>query len=377
MKRILIICCALALAACGRTPVARITATVESAPDSVVVLQKLNYNKMQRIDSIKTDVDGHFNYKLRLTGNDPYFYYFYIGGKPVASLVLRPSDQVNVRILKGGGFEVEGSEESLLFKEVNERYAATSAKINGLLDQIDDNTSEARFKEINTEISRLYIDYKRKAIEYIIGHPNSITSAVVLFQNFGENLPVFGQQSDAVLFKRVQDSLSLVYPRSEYIVALRDVVAARSRELELSNRLGTVDVINFPNLEMPDTEGNMRKLSDLEGKVIVLSFWSVAQDEHKMFNIDLADIYSRYHDRGLEVYQVSLDIDKPTWASTVRNQGLPWISVNDGLGVDSPSVLSYNVEAIPTMFIIDKKGDIVARDIFEKDALEKQLKQLL
>ncbi|MCR5709315.1 MAG: AhpC/TSA family protein [Bacteroidales bacterium] len=377
MKRIFVICCILALAACGRTPTARITATVESMPDSVVVLQKLNYNKMQRIDSIRTDVDGHFNYKLRLTGNDPYFYYLYVGGKPAASLVLHPSDQVNVRILKGGGFEVEGSEESQLLKEVNERYALASAKINGLLAQIDENTSEARLKEINTEVNRTYIDYKRKAIQWVVEHPRSITSAVVLFQNLGENLPVFAQQTDALLFKRVQDSLTLVYPRSEYIVALRDAVDARSREMELSTRFDSVDVISFPELEMPDIEGKMQKLSDLEGNVIVVSFWSVGQDEHKMFNVDLADIYSRLHERGLEVYQVSLDIDKPSWAATVRNQSLPWISVNDGMGVDSPSVLAYNVDRIPTMFIIGKDGEPVARDIFDKDALEKQLRQLL
>ena len=75
--------------------------------------------------------------------------------------------------------------------------------------------------------------------------------------------------------------------------------------------------------------------------------------------------------------QESLDVDKPQWAATVNSQGIPWISVNDGLGVDSPSVLAYNVNRIPQMFIIDRAGDIVANDIFDKDGLEKQIAKCL
>ena len=89
------------------------------------------------------------------------------------------------------------------------------------------------------------------------------------------------------------------------------------------------------------------------------------------------DLYATYHDRGLEIYQVSLDIDKPTWAATVRNQGLPWINVSDGLGVQSPAVAAYNVNHIPAMFVIDRNGDLVATDVFEKDDLTALVKRLL
>ena len=191
------------------------------------------------------------------------------------------------------------------------------------------------------------------------------------------DVPLFGEATDGILLRTVADSLTLVYPRSEFVVALRDVVTARNRSLDLENRLGTVGESSFPELVMPDQDGQMRKLSDLEGKVIVLSFWSVAQTEHKMFNVDLLDLYKRYHDKGLEVYQVSFDIDKPTWAAAVRSQGLPWISVNDGLGVESPSAAAYNIQQIPTMYVFDKNGDLAGTDVFEKDALEQVIRKSL
>lgn len=367
----------LLFAACQSNPVARISATVEGAGDKPVVLQKFNYNRLVLVDTIRTDHDGHFNYKVKLTGNAPYIYYLYLEEKPVASLVLLPSDQVTLTVPAEGPFTVEGSEESVLYQQANDAFAAASGQMTALAASVTEDSSPEEVQAANRAMSKLYVDYKRQAIKYIVEHPYSITSAITLFRRFNENLPVFAQESDVVLFKAVQDSLLQVYPKTEYLKAIRDELDARGRDLDLSARLEDAKVISFPELSMPDVEGRNRNLSDLEGQVILLSFWSVGQDEHKLFNVDLADIYAKYHARGLEVYQVSLDIDKPSWAAVVKSQNLPWISVNDGYGTQSPAVISYNVDHIPSLFVIDRSGDIVARDIFEKADLEKQVVKLL
>ncbi|MBO4535800.1 MAG: AhpC/TSA family protein [Bacteroidales bacterium] len=367
----------LLLAACNQTPVARISGTVENAKDSSVILQKLNFNRLVPVDTIRTDVNGKFNYKVKLTGNEPYFYYLYLGDSPVASMVLLPSDQVTVKVPAQGPFEIEGSEESQLLKEVNAAFAETSAQMEAVSASLTENSTDEEIRAANAALSKLYVAYKRNAIKHVITHPKSITSAVVLFQRFNENLPVFGQESDAVIFRTVQDSLSTVYPKSEFLTALRDQLDARARDLEIATRFGEASLISFPELALPDVDGNIRLLSDLEGAVIVLSFWSVAQDEHKMFNVELAELYRKYHDRGLEVYQVSLDIDKPSWAATVKSQALPWISVNDGLGIESPSVVAYNIDHIPSMFVIDREGGIAATDLFDQEALDQLIRKIL
>lgn len=378
MKRIIPWVLALAFAvACNQPPTARISAEIEGAYDDTIVLQKLNYNRLVRIDSIVTNGAGQFNYKVRLTGNAPYFYYLYRDGSPIASMILLPSDQVAVTVPKEGRFTVEGSEESKLFQEVNESYTATAAQFSKLASSVTEESSDAQVKEVNRQLSKLYVDYKRQLIKFIVSHPYSITTAVAAFQKFGDDLPVFGQESDAVILKAIQDSLSKVYPKSEFLTALRDEVDARTRNMELSSRFGDAPLISFPDLVLPDVEGQQRRLSDLEGKVIVLSFWSVGQTEHKLFNVDLRDLYAKYHAQGLEVYQVSLDIDKGSWASTVRSQELPWINVNDGLGVQSPAVAAYNVDHIPAMFVFDREGNIVGSDVFDKNALEQLVRKAL
>jgi hypothetical protein len=284
---------------------------------------------------------------------------------------------VNIRVPAAGPFEIEGSEESALLKEVNASFAETAAQMNNLIGQLDEDSDEATVRQVNAGVSKLYVDYKRKAIKYVISHPRSITSAVVLFQRFNDNLPVFGQESDAIIIKTIQDSLATVYPKSEFLTALRDEINNRARNLELANRFSEASLISFPELALPDVEGNIRILSELEGGVIILSFWSVGQEEHKMFNVELAELYRKYHDRGLEVYQVSLDIDKPSWAATVKNQAMPWISVNDGLGLDSPAVIAYNIDHVPSMFVIDREGGIAATDLFDQDALDQLIRKLL
>lgn len=378
MKRFtILLAAALLLGACSSQPTARISATIAAAPDSSVVLQKLNYNRLVAVDTIATDAKGHFDYQVALTGNEPYIYYLYLGDGPVASMVLLPSDKVTVNVPAEGPFEIEGSEESTLFKQVNEEFATAVGRMAELADSVDETSSDAEVTAVNRELSKLYVDYKRNAVKYVMTHPRSITSAVVLFQRFNDDLPVFGQETDAVLFRTVRDSLEKVYPKSEFLTALRDEVDARARNLELSTKLGEATLISFPELALPDVKGNVQKLSDLEGKVIILSFWSVGQTEHKVFNVDLKEIYEEFHDRGLEVYQVGLDIDKSSWASTVTNQNLPWINVNDGLGVDSPAVAAYNVDHIPAMFVIDREGNLVGTDVFDRDELTRLVRKLL
>lgn len=378
MKKVLFFAATvLIMASCAKTPKAEISATIASAPDSSVVLQKLNLNRLTPVDTIRTDREGNFKYKVELSGNAPYFYYLYLGGEPVASLVLLDGDKVRVEVDNQGLFKVEGSDESALVKEVNDKFERVKGRMNAILENMPANPTAEQSKAVNAQVSRLYVDFKKDMIRHIVVNPYSISSAVALFQKFNDDFPVFGDATDAILFKRAQDSLETVYPKSEYVLALRDEVASRQKQLDLAARLGDVEQINFPSVEMPDVEGNMKSVRELDGKVIILSFWASGQTEHKMFNAEMKDMYGRLHAKGLEIYQIGLDIDKPSWAAIVKSQNLPWINVNDGRGVDSPAVSMYNISAIPEMIVVNRQGEVVARNVFDVAQLETIVKRYL
>ena len=365
MKKILLFAAVAVLAiSCSKTPTAKISATIEGAADTSVVLSKLLFNKLQTVDTIRTDAAGHFDYKVKLSGNAPYFYYLYMGDNQLAAIVLLDGDNVKVNASTIGGYTIEGSEESFKFQELNTMYGKAFNKLDALV----------KSGAPSSQISRSYVEYRREATKFIMSNPYSISSAVAAFQKFNDNLPVFGENADALIFKRICDSLSTVYPSSEYVAALRDEIAARQASLDFRNKLDNLSEVGFPDLSMPDVNGQMQTLSSLKGQTIILSFWSVGEDGHKVFNQELLKLYEKYHSKGLEVYQVSLDTDKALWASTVKSQNLPWINVNDGLGTQSPSVASYNLRQIPAMFIIDKNGELAAQNVYAMDELEKFLR---
>ena len=377
MKRIALLASVLLLAAsCAKTPVAYVSGTAEGLTDTCLVLQRLDLNNLVPVDTLTLGAEGAFNCKVELPGETPTFYYLYDGERQAAALVLLPDDKVTLKV-NSYDYEVEGSEESALLKQIDEAFYAARVDMERYADLLNAAPNADVYTRVATDMSRSYIDYKRGAIAQIMNNPKSITSAIIPFQSFGEQLPVFNEFTDVILLKQLYDSLQTVYPKSQYVVALGDEISRREQAFDLNQKLERMGTVSYPELNLPDVEGKDRILSDLEGKVIILSFWSVTQADQKMYNQSLKDLYAKYHDAGLEIYQVSLDVDKALWASTVRSQELPWISVNDGLGGSSPARVAYNVGKVPSIFVIDRKGDIVARDVFVEDQLEALVKKSL
>lgn len=379
MKKLLLVgVIALLVCSCNNKPTASISATIIGANDSTKLeLKRYNVNKLQEVDTIITNAEGKFTYKVKLPNDSPNFYYLYFCDTPVAILVLLPGDNVELISDSLGLYNIVGSEESQLLLEANKEFSEASYALDELAAQAMEANDQAKIKEINTQMGRVYVNQKRNATRRVLANPGSITSATILFQKFNDNLLVFPEATDMILFQRVRDSLAVKYPHTEYLSILDNEIQKRKSIMDMTTKLSDVQTVGFPDLVMPDIDGEDRMLSDSKGKVIILSFWSVSQNDHKMFNNDLLDIYNAYHDKGLEIFQIALDVDKPTWAATVKAQNLPWISVNDGYGTNSSSIIAYNIEKIPSMFIIDRGGDIVGKDIFDKQKLESAIKKLL
>lgn len=357
MKKAAILAAALIIASCSSAPTAKISGTIDNLKDTSIIV--INGHS-QILDTVKVNSEGAFSYKLEFAEEVPEFCHFMSGNSCLASLVLVPGDKVGVKVA-GGDYTVEGSEESSLMKGIYDESIRTEKEMIA-------NPENA---------GELYIQYNRFARMHIINHPKSISSAYLALQRFSTGLPVFAEASDAIIFKQCYDSLKTVYPHSGYTKSLRDEIDARENRMKLGAMLESAESVSFPDLTMPDVNGEMQTLSALKGKVIIVSFWSVAMADQKMFNIPLAGIYDKYHDSGLEIYQVSIDVDKAVWASVVKSQNLKWISVNDGYGRDSKAVVSYNVTKVPSMFVIDRNGNFAGRDVKNTADLESLIKNLL
>lgn len=355
------------LASCGRS--ARIEAVIAGADSAEIVIRQQNVSRYNVLDTVKTGADGKFTYKVTLEKGDPDFIYLYYKNVKLASLLLEAGDKVKVSADTLGNFSVEGSEECAKLLAVEKDYAAFTHKIDSLASLED--------QDVRKEIASEYTSYYRKSIRYVMENSKSLTVVPVFYQTFANSFYVFSQDTDAIIFRNICDSLQTIYPDSKYVKSLRQEAQRRSSSMELNMRLKEAESIPYPELELPDVTGKKIKLTDVKSKVILIHFWTSSDAEQKMYNLDvLKDVYAQYHSKGLEIYQVAIDVDKPSWSRVVAAQGLDWINVCDGLGTASPAIKAYNVSNLPVSYLI-ADGKLVDVQVTDEASFRKTLDRLL
>ena len=364
-----------AAAACSRT--ARINGTIEELSGSEVIVKLLDINKFEVLDTVDVDKSGRFSYKVAAQKNQPEFVYIFNGDVKIASLVLEGGDKLIVKADTAGNYSVEGSEESVKLAQVERDYAAAIARMTAIAMKSDVAEDAQQALQLRQELGQEYVMYYRDRVRYVLENSHSISVVPVLYQTLGENLPVFSQSTDAIHFRNVADSLAQVYPSSKYVKALRQEADRRFGYLELENHIRNAEKIGFPDVELPDIKAQKRRLSEVDSKVVMLHFWTVADARQKMFNLDvLLPLYKDFAGKGFEIYQVALDADKGLWAQVVKEQNLPWINVCDSRGKQSPYAGSYNLPSLPATFII-ADGELVDGAVVDEKSLRRLLKKLL
>ncbi len=372
----IVICAAAMIAAVACSSKASIEGTLSDAPSSEVVVKLLNVNYYEVLDTVKTDAAGRFSYKAEIAEGQPEFIYVFYKDSKVASLLLEAGDKVTVTADTLGNYSVDGSEESVKLAQVEKTYADALMTLSTLSDLAL--TAEGKeLENIRKQMGQEYINYYRNSVKYVMQNSKSLTVVPVFFQNFGSDLPVFAQSTDAIQFSAISDSLETVYPESKYVKALRNEAKRRQNLMELEARLNSAESVGYPDIELPDVNASKVKLSDVDAKVTLIFFWNPSDAGQKMFNLDfLKNIYEDYHKKGFEIYQVALDPDKALWARVVKEQKLPWINVCDSRGSASPYALLYNISSVPAAFVI-ADGELVDGDMVTEKAFRKRIEQLL
>ena len=134
----------------------------------------------------------------------------------------------------------------------------------------------------------------------------------------------------------------------------------------------------FKDIEAKDKDGNTIKLSDIvkSNSLTLVDFWASWCGPCRAEMPNVKKVYADYHDKGFEVYGVSLDDDKDAWLDAVGKLELPWIQVNDVVDSDASGASAYGVQAIPTTILIDQNGTIIAKNL-RGEELAKKVAEIL
>ncbi|MBI1306265.1 MAG: redoxin domain-containing protein [Bacteroidetes bacterium] len=136
---------------------------------------------------------------------------------------------------------------------------------------------------------------------------------------------------------------------------------------ELENRINSIKPLEIggqaPEIKLKNPDGELVALSSLRGKVVLIDFWASWCGPCRKENPNVVRMYQKYHDKGFEIYSVSLDNNAQQWQAAIAKDGLVWTHVSDLRGWSSSAAALYKVTSIPRTFLVDKNGRILATDL--------------
>lgn len=367
---------------CAERHKTTIKGTLYNGKNEMVWLERLNISKTVPVDSQKINNKNNFNFKLKIEYPDLYF----IKNKDgkIFNLIIHPGDNID---LSGDyhspdkNYTIKGSPDSEKVKILVDKLEETKANLKELENIFSEFSSltDEQSQEYLNKTKAIIKDQRDFSIRFILNNIHSLSSIYALYQTYAPNQLVLGANRDLQYMKIVADTLSLIYPDVPLVTSF--VKDARDSESKYYNFLSISELMSKAETGLPDISimgqnGKNISLSSLKGKTVLLYFWASSSVPSREQNPSLLNIYKKYKNKGFEIYAVSLDSDKESWEKAIWVDELDWINVCELSYPDSKAALTYNVRKLPTNFLINSSGAVIARDLYGRE-LEKWLDNIL
>ena len=370
----------LLMTACGKDGnYFHVEGRITEASDTTLYLEHLTLgNGIIVIDSVILDEKGDFDLRGNRPDN-PEFYRLRIG-RQVVNLSIDSTETVVVKASLPTmtlGYKVEGSGNCDTIRLLNLKLD----KLNQHIQRVAEDRS-LTLPEREESIEALIRDYKKEVkLNYIQNRYGQASSYYAMFQMTNGQMvfnPV-SDPSDITWFAALANAWEINYPNCQRTENLRNIVLqgrrnTRKKVLEINMDDEKVSETGLVDMTFPDASGNIRRLSNLKGNVVLLDFTAYNLPVMQERTLALRELYNRYHPQGLEIYQVSLDESEHFWKTMTAQ--LPWICVWNSEGLSNDIVRIYNLQTLPTWFLINRQNNLVGRQEFLDD-LETEIQKLL
>lgn len=373
------------MTSCSHEPRFTVEGTIAGAQDSVLYLIHRSMAGTELLDSAIAGEGGTFS----LSGKAPDSPDLYVlaVGRQVKEYINFSVDSTETVTINGKlpalvlNYSVSGSPGSEKIRQLTIMHSQLQQ---GVYD-LEDNTllPPAMMLDSLEHMLRQYKDTLFR--NYIVEEPQSAYAYFALMQKLNHryaqltnDIFLMDDSIDGIAYRAVATCWKQFYPESERAQQLwnmveRHINTARKVAYQQQKLIdeGRISMANIIDLSLPDRRDNQRTLSELAGQVVLLDFHLFDSPESAARILKLRELYDRYHDRGLEIYQVSVDKNEFQWKQATAS--LPWICVFDPMEY---SCMQYNVSAVPDFFLIDRNNALQLRSDQIED-IDKAIESLL
>ncbi len=348
----MLLCCVAVISSCSSGDKWHVKATVDGAEGKTALLEVSDNGRWHIIDSVKIDNGGKFEFGVKRYAY-PDIYRLSIDSRSV----YFPIDSTETVTVTADYADMErnstisGSNSADLMQKINAKIAEALAG--------------ASAKDVVNDAA-----LKRSLAEMIQHDWSGITAYYLINKTIGsEHLYNPAISFDRSIIAAVANAYLNAKPDDPRTGLLENLAVSNRRAYTPGTPVNAVEIY-FPEIILKDYNSNEQSLSELwdKSKVTVLNFTAYTAEESPAFQLVLGEVYKKYHDKGLNIYQVCCDPEEYRWRMAAEN--IPWTAVYCS-GNDAEQLLRYNVTALPTTFVIDGSGEHLERveDISKLDSI--------
>lgn len=348
----------------SKTPVSKVLYTIngklEGYANHLVILNKFRVNSLELVDSTRTNDSGYFTFKKPLT--EASILYIQYNTQSAVPLVIESGAKLNVKISptqNGLNYDVSGlkSEKSKNLYTFIRQYTYSMNELGALEKAIADEPDGTKMYELQMIFGSKQEDF-RSSIDSMLTLHAPLESYFVLFN--------FMEEQDFQKIKALKIRMEPKDIKSSYYNDLKTIYD--------NNKLLEVGEM-APDIELPQVDGSILKLSDLRGKIVLIDFWASWCGPCRADFPFVKSLYAKFKPKGFEIYGVSLDKERSAWVNSISSLGLSWKHVSDLKFWNCAPAKMYKVSGIPFTVLIDKEGKIIAKNL-RGEGLEDKLEEL-
>ena len=327
------------------------------------------------VATAQTDENGKFEIDTVITVRD--YYFLRLPSGDFINLVLQPKDDISVFADVSdlnGTINIKGSEHSILLNQ----FLIEMTTFKNVEDSLKKVLKADPQKQM--EVNAYFSPYAQHFYTYRNNFINSNQSSPALIVALNS----IDQQKEWALYKNVVNMLQYSFGDSPTIQELGAFLVKREGQIKQQEAATKAKNEMFKpgtlvkEIALPDTSGNVLKLSSLRGKIVLIDFWASWCGPCRKENPNVVKAYNKYNKDGFEVYSISLD--KPgaraRWVAAIQKDGLIWSShVSDLQGWASTAAKDYAVRSIPFTVLIDREGKVIGTNL-RGPRLEEELKRI-